>query len=213
MKLQYYIFLIFCITIVGCNNQDGTEGLSYHSKTVVIELPDSVNSSLENGDIIIRKGDGPLSFHLTRTTGEAYTHCGIIFKSKSNGWGVIHTLGSDASSLDIDGVQIQSLKGFVRQSADSTLFICRPVFKNNIGDSIVLAARKYLDEKIPFDYGFSMLSTNKFYCTELLYYVFKDVNDGKNVFDLKLKNKSYILLFSTFFNTENFRPVFKLKSN
>ena len=194
------------------NKNEETKGLSYQYKQSIIELPDSIQNLLRNGDIVIRKGDGPLSFHLSRTTGEAYTHCGIIFKSKANKWGVIHTLGADASSIGVNGVQMQSLDGFVRQSADSTLFICRPIFKKNIGDSIVSAAKVCLRAKIPFDYSFSMLSKHKFYCTELLYYVFKDVNDNKNVFDMTLKNKTHILLFSTFFKEQNFKPLFILKS-
>ncbi len=210
--MKVNVYLIFSFLVLGCtNNQDGTKGLSFHSTIIYPTLPDSIIQSLENGDIIIRKGDGPLSFHLSRTTGENYTHCGVIFNHKNN-WNVIHTLGSDANARGINGVQVQSLNNFVKQSSDSLLFICRPIFKKNIGDSIVIAAKKYLKAKIPFDYGFSMLSTDKFYCTELLYYIFKDVNNNKNVFDIKLKNKSYILMFSTFFRTNNFKPLFNLKN-
>ena len=192
------------------NNQNGSPGLSFHRQIVYPELPDSIKSSLQNGDIVIRKGDGPLSFHLSRSTGEDYTHCGIIFKHKDK-WGVIHTLGSDASSKGINGVQTQSLNTFVKQSADSVLFICRPIFKQAIGDTIVKVAKAYLDAQVPFDYGFSMLSQDKLYCTELLYYVFKQVNNDQNVFDITKKNKSYILMFSTFFNADNFEPIFRLK--
>lgn len=211
MKLSTLTILLLLTSFLSCeSDQDGTPGLSFHSSITLTELPDSIIKTLKNGDIILRKGDGPLSFHLSRSTGEAYTHCGIIFKHK-NQWGIIHTLGSDASHKGINGVQTQSLKTFVNQSADSTLFICRPIFKKNIGDSIVLSAKKYLAKKVPFDYGFSMISTDKFYCSELLYYVFKSVNDQKNIFDIVIKNKSYILMFSTFFNVRNFTPIFRLK--
>lgn len=193
--------------------QDGTAGLSHSTKTTTITLPDTVLNKLQDGDIILRQGDGPLSFHLSRSTGEIYTHCGIIYKSKTGKLNVIHTLGSDSSEKGINGVQTQSLERFVQQSADSILFICRPIFKDSVGKQIVSAASTYLKAKIPFDYKFSLLTPEKFYCSELLYYVFKDVNDGKNVFDLTLKHKTYILLFSTFFRTENFKPIFLLKEH
>lgn len=213
MKLIIFSILVLSICTLSCqSNQDGTPGLSYHPTISYPKLPDSILETLKNGDIILRKGDGPLSFHLSRSTGEDYTHCGVIFKHNKQ-WGIIHTLGSDASYKGINGVQTQSLETFVKQSADSTLFICRPVFKENIGDNIVLSAKQFLKQKIPFDYGFSMITTDKFYCSELLYYVFKAVNDQKNIFDIVIKNKSYILMFSTFFNEHNFTPIFNLKSN
>ncbi|MFK8038737.1 MAG: YiiX/YebB-like N1pC/P60 family cysteine hydrolase [Crocinitomicaceae bacterium] len=207
--------ILFLFSILSCkqhNHQDGTPGLSYHPTIIYPSIPDSIQRILKNGDIILRKGDGPLSFHLSRSTGEDYTHCGIIFKHNSR-WGVIHTLGTDASTKGINGVQTQSLRAFAKQSADSILFICRPIFKENIGDSIVISAKRYLKQKVPFDYGFSMISTDKFYCSELLYYIFKDVNNEKNIFDIKIKNESYILMFSTFFNAKNFIPIYNLKSN
>ncbi|MFD1552847.1 hypothetical protein DNU06_08210 [Putridiphycobacter roseus] len=182
------------------------------SQSTILELPDTVTTQLKNGDIVLRRGDGPLSYHLSRVNGEPFTHCGIIFKHK-NKWGVIHSLGADANPNGIDGVQTTSLASFVKQTADSVLFICRPIFKPNIGDSIVKQAKFYLSEKIPFDHSFSLLDKDKFYCSELLYYTFKAVNQQKNVFKIELKNKSYLLKFSTFFNPKNFKPLFLLKGS
>ncbi len=205
------ILILTIFTLSACSDDyAGIKGESYHHEIIKPELPDSIVNQLQNGDIIIRRGDGPLSFHLSRATGEPYTHCGIIYKGK-NGWGVIHTLGSEASDKEIDGVQTTSLKRFVNLTADSALFICRPVFKENIGDSIFNRAKYYLNQRIPFDHRFSLLTPEKFYCTELLYYIFKDVNDNKNVFVIEKKRRSYLLMFSTFFNTRNFKEIYTLK--
>ncbi|MFK8044277.1 MAG: YiiX/YebB-like N1pC/P60 family cysteine hydrolase [Crocinitomicaceae bacterium] len=213
MNQLYFLQLFICLIFYACvPDQDGIAGKPVHASTAYPALPDSISNLLKNGDIILRKGNGPLSFHLSRTTGENYTHCGIIFK-KNGEFGVIHALGSDASYNKTDGIQIQKLSGFVKQSADSCLFICRPIFKSEIGDSIVIAAKKYLAKKIPFDYGFSLLTKDKFYCSELLYYVFKDVNDNKNVFNIIKKNKSYLLMFSTFFDENKFLPIFKFRTH
>lgn len=204
------IFIVFyTFTIISCeDDQVGIKGNYFiHTKTKKT-LPDSIINQLENGDIILRRGDGPLSFHLSRATGEMYTHCGIIYK-KGTKLGVIHTLGKDASAKNIDGVQTIPLENFVEQAVDSTLYICRPVFKDSIGTLIVNRAIYYLNNKIPFDHGFSLLSPEKFYCSELLYYVFKDVNDGVNIFNIRKKKRTYLLLFSTFFIEDNFEYIYK----
>jgi len=211
MKKLYFLLIVLCIVLASCDSpQTGNARTPSGVPVIYPSLPDSILNQLQNGDIILRKGNGPLSFHLSRTTGENYTHCGIIFRKKGK-LGVIHTLGSNASYNGTDGVQLQNLAGFVKQSADSCLFICRPVFKIDIGDSIVNAAKKYLKQDIPFDYGFSLLTEEKFYCSELLYHVFKDVNENKNVFQIVKKNTSYLLMFSTFFDEKNFQPIFQLK--
>ncbi len=207
------ILILYTVLIIGlafsCNSRQETK-YAPMLKSAALKLPEAIINQLKNGDIILRRGDGPLSYHLSRVNGEPFTHCGIIFKHK-NQWGVIHTLGADANPNGIDGVQTTSLNAFVKQSADSVLFICRPIFKSNIGDSIVLQAKQYLAQKIPFDYSFSLLSKDEFYCSELLYHTFKKVNNQKNVFKIELKNKSYLLKFSTFFNQKNFKPIFLLK--
>jgi len=208
---RIWIYLLCLVSFLSCNdNYEGIKGQSYIHENVKPVLPDSIIDILKDGDIILRRGDGPLSFHLSRSTGEPYTHCGIIFKAKDK-WGVIHTLGSDASEKEIDGVQTTTLSRFVKQAADSVLFICRPIFKNNAGDLVLDRAKYYLQQKVPFDHRFSLLTTDKFYCSELLYYVFKDANEGKNIFVIQKKRKSYILMFSTFFKSQNFEKIYELK--
>ena len=72
------IALISFITIVSCE-ETLTETSIETSQTVKPNVPESIQNTLQDGDIILRKGDGPLSFHLMRNTKEDYTHCGIIF--------------------------------------------------------------------------------------------------------------------------------------
>ena len=103
------------------------------------------------------------------------------------------------------------LDKFIEYSADSTLYICRPIFTDSAGIKIVERAKYYLDLKVPFDHRFSLLSKEKLYCSELLYHIFKDINNGKNLFIVKKKHKSYMLMFSTFFKEENFTKIYDLK--
>jgi hypothetical protein len=212
MKLYYLFLLILPITIISCSgegNSDNTETIKYVH--IPPSLPSEVYGKLASGDIIIRKGNGPLSYHLMNNTKEDYTHCGIIVKDGED-WKVIHTIGGSASEESIDGVQTMDLNEFVSHSADSNLFICRPVFVDSAGPKVAEGAYSYLAKAAPFDHSFSLYTPEKLYCSELLFYIFKDVA-GKNIFEIIKKHKSYILMFSTFFDEEKFKPVFHLKPN
>lgn len=174
-----------------------------------IKLPQVVLDSIKSGDIVLRRGDGPLSFHLSNTTKEPFTHCGIIVKENQT-LKVIHSLGGQVSQQEVDGVQITTLKHFVDYASDSLLYICRPIFVDSANFKVAKEAYKYLAKKTPFDHRFSMLSKDKLYCSELLYYVFKNINNDKNIFVIKKKHRAYMLMFSTFFNSKNFKRIYTI---
>jgi hypothetical protein len=211
MKLQAFLSLAFVAILTACSTDDSHKEETVKYVHIPPELPDEVYNDLQAGDCIIRKGNGPLSYHLMNSTKEDYSHGGIIVKDGED-WKIIHTIGGSASKDEIDGIQLIDLEEFVAHAADSMLYICRPVFTDSAGPNVAERAWHYLDQNIPFDHSFSMFSEDKWYCTELLYYIFRDVN-GKNVFDIKKKHKSYMLMFSTFFNEDKFEPVFHLKPN
>lgn len=171
-------------------------------------LPKEIRQKLQPGDCIIRKGNGPLSYHLMSSTKENYSHCGIIVRVQKN-WKVVHTIGKSASREGKDGIQLMDLDEFVAHSADSTLYICRPVFADAAGNKVAERALDYLERAIPFDHRFNLFSTDKFYCSELLFHIFKEVK-GENVFYIQKKHRSYLLLFATFFDKRKFQPVYHL---
>jgi len=217
--MKFGLILTLCLVLMtGCESSkketksksNNTRKVqSFHGKSN-IRLPQAILDSILPGDIVLRRGDGPLSFHLSNTTKEAFTHCGIIVKEKQQ-LKVIHSLGGQVSQQEIDGVQLSSLTHFVNYASDSLLYICRPIFVDSANYKVAKEAYKYLEKKVPFDHRFSMLSKDKFYCSELLYYVFKNINNQKNIFTIKKKHRAYMLLFSTFFNTNNFSKIYSIQ--
>ena len=198
----------------SCGNSEQESG-NETTKYVHIppSLPENIYNEITSGDIIIRKGNGPLSYHLMNNTKEDYSHCGTIVR-ENNKWMVIHTIGGSGSEDDIDGVQLIELDEFVAHSADSMLFICRPIFVDSAGPKVAERAYHYLEQQTPFDHSFSLYSEEKLYCSELLFYMFKEINIGnKNIFDVKKKHRSYMLMFSTFFDESKFDPIYHLNPN
>ena len=211
--LALLVLSLFIIVALSCT-YDNSENTIIGNNVIRVKpsMPDSIYDKLQDGDIVIRKGDGPLSYHLMNGTKEEYTHCGIIYKGDEK-WRVIHSMGGEISKEEVDGVQTMDLDKFIQYSADSMLYICRPIFIDSAGTKVVERANHYLDLQVPFDHSFSLLTKEKLYCSELLYHVFKDINEGKNLFVVKKKHKSYMLMFSTFFKEENFTKVYDLKAD
>lgn len=202
-----YLFLsLTVILLIGCNQSEEESTVYVH---IPPTMPDSVYNKLEEGDIILRKGNGALSFHIMNATKEEYSHCGIIVKEEGV-WRVIHSMGGSVSKKEKDGLQIMDLDDFVSHAADSMLFICRATFQDSLGTKIRDGAYRFLKEETPFDHAFNLFTRDKIYCSELLFYILRDAT-GENQMMIRKKHKSYLLLFETFFNKEKYKPIFHLK--
>ena len=211
MKTRLYpgIFAVLLLLIAACNGSSEPEEERRKYVHIPPTMPDSVYNKLEEGDIIMRKGNGPLSFHIMNATKEEYSHCGIIVREEDE-WKVIHSMGGGVSEEDDDGLQMIELEQFVRNAADSMLFICRATFEDSIGTKIRDGAYQFLEEDAPFDHSFSLFTRDEIYCSELLFYVLRDAT-GENQMKIRKQHKSYILLFETFFDEEKYLPIFHLK--
>jgi len=207
------LLIILGLSLVACNGTDENTSSEETTKYVHVppSLPENIYGELQDGDCIIRKGNGPLSYHLMGNTKENYSHCGVIVQEGEE-WRVIHTIGGSASDDHIDGMQTIDLDEFVMHAADSMMFICRPIFADSAGIKTAALAYDYLEKEVPFDHRFSLYSEDKLYCSELMFYIFREIN-GKNIFEIEKKHNSYMLMFSTFFDEELFEPVFHLKPN
>lgn len=202
MKLSIIILLIL---FIGCTDK---EDFSFH-KEQKIEMPSSVISNLNGGEIILRKGRGYLSALIVDLLGEKlnYSHAGIIIKD-SNQLYIIHSLSDDVSN--VDGVQTCSIKEFLSDISDSSLCVVKPVTDSLSLIQIQQKAKEYLKAKIPFDHEFDMNTKDKLHCSELVHDV---LNQSLNKELLPITNRFGVdvIRFSAFFNEENFQTIFELK--
>jgi len=136
---------------------------------------------LREGDIIMRKGYGMVSRMIVSNLNEArgLSHCGIVVRTE-NGWGVIHTVS--ASLSDVDGMQLNDLNEFVRQSKPGTIVVSRLRHCED-RSRIAEEAYRYLNSAITFDHSFDLADSSRFYCSELIWHVMKnaahvDIYDG-----------------------------------
>lgn len=162
---------------------------------------------LEDGDIILRRGEGFVSSVISNLNEADYqiSHCAILVQKDSANWFVVHTVSSELSN--VDGVQSEKLDRFTAESVDSTIVVLRYKADKEIRNQIAYRARYYLDQKIPFDNAFNLADTTEFYCTELIYKVFLDVL-GYDVFaERHQTNHPDFLTFDVFLDRTKFDVI------
>lgn len=165
-------------------------------------------SELHEGDIILRHGYGFVSDMIVETLNDStgLSHCAIL--TTLNGkWSVIHSVSSTLT--EVDGVQCQDLETFVNQSKRNSFVVMR--YKHAKNDSALVGigerAKYYLSRQIPFDESFDLVDTTSFYCTELLWHVFKD-QFKIDIFESKYRSRHYdYMTFDSFLDTTNFKVI------
>jgi hypothetical protein len=191
----------------GCKNTSSIDV----SETQFVTLPDSAVQLLQPGDIIIRKGGGPLSALIMRTTGEEYSHCGII-SGQQDSLFIIHAIADLLSETGKDGVQTCPFDLFVAQTIDSALAVYRPKFIADAPHLVDSLAKQYLAKGASYDHRYDLATKDRIYCLELPYHVFTTIK-GNNLFEIRRKENVDLLLFTTFFDTSNFELIYDLKGS
>ncbi|HNW90898.1 MAG TPA: YiiX/YebB-like N1pC/P60 family cysteine hydrolase [Bacteroidales bacterium] len=169
-------------------------------------LSDAELNKIQDGDIILRHGYGLVSDMIVEQLDEKYdiSHCAIVCKNDTD-FMVIHSVSSSLS--DIDGVQSQEIRSFIKDSHYNSVIVIR--YKPKIDKPLSAISRKaryYLDQQIPFDNAFNIEDSSEFYCTELLWKVIlneygDDIMQGKN------NERKDHLRFDTFLDTTKFEIV------
>ena len=161
-------------------------------------------ANLKSGDIILRKSYGLISEIVVIQLGDTIdiSHCGIIQKTNTGEFNVIHCLSKKVS--DSDGVQICSLKHFLNDSKMESVRVVR--FRADTNSVISKRAEYYLEHKIPFDEKFDAADSSAFFCSEFPIQIIKtgfntDISEGS------LKPKFSIFLNKKYFDEVRFTSV------
>lgn len=139
---------------------------------------------LQEGDIILRHGFGLISDAIVRYAHEKYpvSHCGIIVGDSLGGLSVIHTVSNTLAA--VDGMQKDPLNVFIRGSQPHSVIVARYRYENDsMKRKMAEQAYYYLSKQIRFDNRFDASDSTAFFCTELIWNVFKhaiqvDLNDS-----------------------------------
>lgn len=177
----FLIFLFFVQNLKGqISKQDSSSQISIFSAmlspadpSASAILDSSEISMLKEGDFLLRKGFGWISDKIAEILNEEIpiTHCGLIL---SEGYEELHILHA-ISNLDVDGVHIEPLRQYLKESKAGSLVAVRLKTDEHHKKSVIDESLKLFAQKIPFDLAFNDADSSKMYCAELFACVFKKV--------------------------------------
>lgn len=204
-KFFSIVLVIICLIPVSCSNGD----YSFKEQPVYKADP-KIIEQVQEGDILLRQGIGPMSTQIVRVMAEknTFSHCAIVCRINDT-LKVIHSISPALS--ETDGVQTQNLYDFFCDVADSNIAIVRPKMDSIQKTKFVSEARRYLSQKIHFDHSFNFDDTSNFSCSELVYYCYKH-SAPSNPFLFKVQDNTKLLKFDSFFNPDFFSTVWQAKN-
>ncbi len=147
------ISLIFCFSSRGADSrQSGLE----------IRIP----QSLEEGDLVLRRGNSLLSGLIAKYFPDAkgMSHVGIIIR-KEGSWHVVHSISGRLEKTD--GIRIDTLDKFCSEAHEGEYHFISPLFEIDRG-ILGQRVRHYLAVNTPFDHSFDLEDDNQLYCSELI---------------------------------------------
>ncbi|MFA6857467.1 MAG: YiiX/YebB-like N1pC/P60 family cysteine hydrolase [Treponema sp.] len=186
-------------------------------------------AAVTSGDIILRRGKGPVSSVIIwyLHDGSKSSHCalivkkedlagaGCLFPKKRIGFGetiqdidrenllVVHSVAGCLSG--VDGVQLETLRGFLQHSVPGTDAVYRPLMDESVRIKAVTAAASAVNRGVPFDYLYRSGIQNALYCSSFLVSIFRQAGwDGCSV----IQTKHGIMKFSSFTDSHWYKPIY-----
>ena len=195
--LPFYIFLF----IFGACKKRG----DLHSV-----LPDSV--ALQVGDVVFRLGDSFESDMVVMADRNGtYSHCGIVVDSAGT-IRIVHAVPDEPDfDGDVDRVKLDRPDMFFRNDRARAGAVCR------INDSI--AARQAADaanavffRNTLFDDDYDDQDTTKMYCSELVYFAYKQagydlVGEERHTYNVLIRSFDNCIMPSQIYNSPYIHPV------
>lgn len=129
-------------------------------------------SILREGDVIFRYGYGAVSDWINFRQSSKYnvSHAGMVVQLNQK-WMVVHSISGMLESED--GVQACSIEQFIHEARPNTVFILRPKLAEKIKKTAAKIALHCLKKGIRFDHQFNPNDSTEMYCTELIFYCYK----------------------------------------
>lgn len=125
----------------------------------------SLAGQLQDGDLVFRRGrDAVSSIVLARQDGSRFSHVGMVLLQDGRPW-VVHAM--PAQDGNAGGVQQELLADFLSPAVASDAALYR---MTGLDSQSRAKIRDWLQDRmgVPFDYAFSLASSDRMYCSELV---------------------------------------------
>lgn len=214
---------VFCLYIIlplgtffhSCSsNQKKEESKSVKDDSVIqreeepLAEPDSLHlQAIEAGDIILKKGRGPLSKMITEAMHEsvAISHCGVFVEREGRLW-IVHSVSKRYGAQD--GVQFAEVNDFLKDCVKGHTYIMRYRGSIELRKQIATRAMAYAGRGIPFDVEANNADSSAMSCAEVLYHSMNHLEDIK--WKTIPVGRTEWLGFSSFLDSMKFKELQRL---
>ena len=162
---------------------------------------------LQAGDLILRRGYGPISESIVAFLQEPCprSHVGVILGHASEGFQVLHSISDERGQ----GLRIESLSLFCRHSQAGSLAVYRFKAEAEQREAFLNQALAYLLLNPPFDPAFDLESPEKLYCTELIWRAWMNLKGEDCLPEKKILGDKAFLPLAGFDNPAFFEPIIR----
>ncbi len=173
MRPLRVIYTLFPLLLLACS-----------PATIEREVPQIPYDSLRTGDIVFRRGCSYTSYIvLAGQENHNYSHIGMVQQTDS-GWCVIHSVNDEHDHpTDFDRVKIEKIERFFAPGRATNGEIMHTWLNDSTVAKMSQQAIQLVKDSIRFDASFNSDDHRKLYCTELIYFLYKnageDITEGR----------------------------------
>lgn len=199
-----YKTLFSCLSIIsvfllpGCTGANAHKG--YFSKRQSnLKIIDSGVMLLQRGDLVLRRGRDVASYMVSRCNVQdmTYSHCGLVQIEHGYPF-VYHSIDGEQNSF---GLQRDSAVVFFSPVNNSAVSIMRYALDSQQLVKQSELIQQYYQKKTSFDRDFDLGTSDKLYCTELVYRVMNNAtNDTSFIKTTIKKGVEYVSVDNIYMN-------------
>lgn len=175
--LQALVPVMLVLAVIAVINGSAKDEQTSNASVLRIDA-----QSVENGDIIFRRGVGLASdFVVSVDADSRFSHVGIICKQAGHPY-VIHILPGEGHGDD-DTVRMEPLVLFLSPGNASGYALCRLSGKHRaVAQRATSQALSFWKKQLCYDYDFDVSNAQRLYCSELVWRAYNvagiDLTDG-----------------------------------
>ena len=151
-------------------------GCHQPTEAALFQLPEGL--TLQSGDLAFRKGRSIESHTVTfADSGSIYSHVGLVLWT-DDGWQVLHAVPNErASKNEKDSVKLEPIGLFFRSDRAAHGAVYRLPVTNEDTLKLLRKSLRLYQRHLLFDNAFDDQESSAFYCTELVWFIYKNELD------------------------------------
>ncbi len=205
---------ILIVLLIGCfffylNTKENILA-DTRSEIPATSLPYNIYDSLfQSGDLIFRDGRGVIStaFRMFSLKSPLYSHAGIVHRENGEIY-IYHIIGGESNSPE--KMKKESLTSFIDPIQANAFAVYRFNISPDLIDSF---ATVFYSKNIEFDKKFDLKSSDKMYCTELVYRILQKASGDKNLIPLTEISGIQFVACDNIYLSPNSKIIYSYSSN